>query len=473
MKIRYKIQTQLIVSYILLAIIIVTFIGSLLNISIKQGFENYVIGKHDEKVETLIHNLEYSYDISEGINLNDVTHLGVEAIEHGLIIELHDTKNMLLWSANEHNSGLCETMINNVKDNMFDHYSGWDGEYIEETYELHSSSEIYANLTIGYLGPYYFNEEELFFLSRINKVIIGVAILALILSIIIGILNATSITTPIKKIIYFQNLMLNKKNDIIPQYDKGAQELYSLFESTQLLESRIRDQESLRKQLTLDMAHELKTPLTSLQGTLEAMIDGIFPLTVERISSCHEEIIRIKNLIVEVEHLSNIENKNLRLCYNKVDVSELIQSVFKSFESQILTNNFKYQIIQKQTPNTKYLSDYPCDESKMKQVFINLIDNSIKYAGSGTNIRVELEILTENQLHIKYSDDGNGIKNIEADYIFERFYRGDPSRTGNNGLGIGLTLVKSIIEKHMGSIKISSDIKRGLSFDINMPYKKL
>jgi len=472
MKFRYKMQTQLIFSYIILTVLVVTFIGIMLNFSITQGFKQYVISKNEDKVETLIHNLEYSYLTSHAFNLDDITHLGVEAIESGFIIQIHDMDKSLIWSATEHNSGLCKTMLTNVRDSMFDHNSNWNGQYAEKEYELKNNDESYAILTIGYMGPYYFNDEELFFLSRINTVIIWVAILAIVLSILVGILNTTSITSPIKRIVEFQNLMLREKTNLLPVYDRGVDELHSLYESTLLLEQRINRQETLRKQLTQDMAHELKTPLTSLQGTLEALIDGIFPLEIERLVSCHEEIIRIKKLVNEVENLANIENNNLKLRYSKVNVIDLVQSLANSFQIQFNENNFAYQVNINENSKERLLRSFPCDESKLKQVLINLIDNSIKYAGYKSKITIDLAILGDNKLSIRYSDDGVGISQADQELIFERFYRSDPSRTGNNGLGIGLTLVKSIIEQHNGTISIISTEKQGLAFGILIPFHK-
>lgn len=470
MKIRYRLRTKLIISYIALAAFVIIAVSLFVDFSINRGFEKYVIEKHNKYVEAIMSDLVYSYENSNGFNLDDIMRLGVDAIEKGLIIELVDSNNQKVWSATEHNSGLCETMISNIRENMFTYYSSWRGDYTEETHLLKTDSNPFAKLTIGYLGPYYFNEEELFFLTNINDILIKVGLVALLLSIIIGILIARSITYPIEKVVSHLNLIDSNKKSNVLSIQTNSTEIQSLYEGTLHLENRIREQEILRKQLTQDMAHELKTPLTSVQGILEAMMDGLFPLTIDRLHSCLEEIIRIKNLIHEIEVLYAEENNIAKLHYQVTDIIELIEKTAGHFEQRLRENKQTIQILEKGSVHRDLLHRFPCDPFKIKQVFINLIDNSIKYAGKGTNILIQFEVLTSKHLKITYSDNGQGVPAEEASYIFERFYRIDHSRTGNNGLGIGLTLSKAVIEKHKGTIEIDSEFEKGILFKIELPF---
>lgn len=467
----YKLQTKLILSFTILASFIIGLISISVNFGIEKEFKNYVIEKHNEKVDILINNLIYSYETSDGFNISDIEHLGVEAIEQGLIIDIVDSNHESIWSALDHNAGLCESMISNVRDNMFDHYSDWSGDYTEETFPLISNHITFAGLTIGYLGPYYFNEEELFFLNVINKILIAVGIIALVLSIFIGYLISRSITKPMYSIIAHLNKIHSDKESLSIPIKTGAREIQQLSESALSLEKRIIEQQQLRKQLTQDMAHELKTPLSVVQGLLEAMIDGIFEATYARLTSCHEEILRIKSLITEVECLSIAENNNLSLNYVPSNLLNVLDDIRLFQATRLNSQNQRLNISVLDPTYNKLLAQYPCDPTKLKQVFINLIDNSIKYAGDNAIIDIALEISSNNTLLITYSDNGIGIPDKDLPYIFERFYRVDTSRTGHNGLGIGLTLVKSIIEKHQGTIQIK-DCDQGTTFVITIPYTK-
>lgn len=468
MKLRYRLQTKLILSYMLLAVLTVGLISYLVNFSISNGFESYVINKHDRTVQTLIEDLQYSYSTTGEFNLTDIEHLGIAAIEDGLIIRIMDSGHNLIWSATDHNAGLCESMITNVRLNMYEHDAGWDGHYTEETYPLVVDDTTYAELTVGYLGPYYFNEEELYFLSSINKVLVRVGIIALIFSSVIGIFVAGSITRPVKKTIRHLNRIHSEYSEAIEPMTTHTAELQTLFESARSLETRIHEQERLRRQLTQDMAHELKTPLTAIQGMLEAMIDGIYDTSTERLHSCHEEIIRIKDLVQEVESLSVIENRNLVLNRSITDFAAILSDVYESlktgFEAQSMT--FDYTLQQNLADmNPAHLL---FDTSKIKQVFLNLTENAIKYAGEGSDIKVTLG-LDENTLKVMFTDNGIGVPEEELKYLFERFYRVDRSRTGHNGLGIGLTVVKAIVENHNGTIEARQNKPKGLTIAIELP----
>lgn len=468
MNLRYRLQTKLILSYMLLAVLTVGLISYLVNFSISSGFESYVINKHGRTVQALIEDLQYSYSTTGEFNLTGIEHLGIAAIEDGLIIRIMDSSHNLIWSATDHNAGLCEAMITNVRLSMFDHDASWDGHYTEETYPLVVDDTAYAELTVGYLGPYYFNEEELYFLSSINRVLARVGIMALLLSSVIGVFMAGSITRPVKKIIRHLNRIHSVYTADAEPMTTHTSELQTLFESARSLEMRIHEQERLRKQLTQDMAHELKTPLTAIQGTLEAMIDGIYDTSAERLHSCHEEIIRIKDLVQEVESLSVIENRNLELNRSETDFEVILTDVYETlksgFESQSMTFDFTLQQgLMAMDPSRLLL-----DTSKIKQVFLNLIENAVKYAGEGSEIIVTIDV-DEDTLKVIFADNGIGVPEEELTYLFERFYRVDRSRTGHNGLGIGLTVVKAIIQNHNGSIEARQTQPKGLTIAIELP----
>ncbi|GEM_PF-347961 len=462
-----KLQHRLILSHTVTALAIIGIISFITNFSIKNGFERYIINEHNLLVNEITLNLSHLYT-DEGYNLNDVEHIGVEAIEKGLIITLEDKEGNILWSAMEHNAGLCEAMISNVKENMFQHYTNWDGNYTEDLVPILKSDTTIGQLRVGYLGPFYFNEEELYFLSTINQVIISVGFGSLILAFIIGSLMSRTVTGPIEDVISKLNTIHLSKQSFVGVPDGYAEELKALYRSAQSLESRIREQEALRKQLTQDMSHELKTPLTSVQGQIEGMLDGIFPLNNEQLQSCYDEIIRIKSLIEEVEKLSFAENNNIEIVYETFNLHKLIESVLIDSEKILAKKNMTWEIIEGPSFNPTSYDSFSGDSDKVKQVFINLTNNALKYAGVESKIAIILDN-RGNALSISFKDNGRGIPKEHLPYIFERFYRVDPSRTGHNGLGIGLTLVKSIIEKHHGAITVDSIERKGTNFNIHLP----
>lgn len=464
---KLKMQYRLILSYFTLTLIIIGLISFLVNSSVKKGFENYIIEEHRQLVNEITKNVEQSYSPA-GFDIHDIEHLGIKAIEKGLIISVYDPSDKVIWSAMEHNAGLCESMITNIRENMFDYYSNWDGNYTEDTYELIADQEKIGKIRIGYLGPFYFNEEELYFLASINQILLYVGLFSLLIAGVIGTIISRGLTKPIAGIVHHLNHIHDPSESLKPNQLIKTSEIYDLYEASRRLEMRIIEQEQLRKQLTQDMAHELKTPLTTIQGQLEAMIDGIFPLTKERLESSHEEILRIKSLITDIETVSVIENNNTTLTISRFNLYELIKEVLTEFENELLHHNMSYNIEYSSPKSEKYYSCFSGDSNKMKQVFINLISNAIKYAGTSTTIHILLDY-EDNMLKVHFKDNGKGIPKKDLPYIFERFYRVDPSRTGHNGLGIGLTLVKSIVERHNGLINLESNLDEGTHFTIILP----
>lgn len=465
---KLKMQYKLILSYIILALIIIGLISLLINSSVKKGFEKYIIEEHTQLVNETVTSVGQSY-INGTYDLHDIEHLGIQAIEKGLIITVTDASGNQVWSAMEHNAGLCESMITNIRENMFDYYANWDGNYTEDTYELISDQQIIGSINIGYLGPFYFNEEELYFLSSINNILIYVGLFSLLIAGIIGTIISRGLTKPIADIIHHLNHIHDQSESVPHKSMMNTREIYDLYDASKRLESRIKEQEQLRKQLTQDMAHELKTPLTTIQGQLEAMIDGIFPLTTERLESSHEEILRIKSLITDIENLSIIENNNTSLDSRIFDLYDLIHDVLKEFGNDFTQHDMTYTLEFTAPKLEKYYTHFYGDQGKLKQVFINLTTNAIKYAGRSSKIQVVLDY-EDNMLKIHYIDNGKGIPEKDSPYVFERFYRADPSRTGHKGLGIGLTLVRSIIERHHGNIVLESTLDIGTQFVIKLPH---
>lgn len=465
LKLRYK----LILSYVLLAMMIIGIISLLINFSVRKSFENYTIEEHEQRVSDIRNNIRHSYVQNNGFDIEDIEHIGIKSIEKGLIITVNNADLSPMWSAMEHNAGLCEAMIANVRENMFNYYSRWEGNYTEDSFDIIVDNAIVGTINVGYLGPFYFNDEALYFLTSINHVLTFVGVFSMIIAVIIGIIIANGVTKPIETVIHHLNSMHDTTISEAPNNFIKTLELKALYDSALTLQKRIEEQEKLRKQLTQDMAHELKTPLTSIQGQMEAMIDGIFPMNTERIASCFEEIIRIKTLISEIESLSILENSFTELNLDDFNFFKLITMVAQNFETELVEHHMTMDIIKGENYNSKRYEHFYADSDKIRQVFINLISNSIKYAGDGSQIRIILNNSTSGDYLIQFRDNGRGIQEKDAPFIFERFYRADPSRTGHNGIGIGLTLAQSIIQKHQGKIVLTNTKDVGIEFLITFP----
>jgi signal transduction histidine kinase len=209
---------------------------------------------------------------------------------------------------------------------------------------------------------------------------------------------------------------------------------------------KLERQEKLRERLTADVAHELRTPLTAVSTTLEAMAEGALPPTTERLNSCYDEIRRLGNLVADLESLAKTRSDILSLKLVPLNLLDTAREVFQNVTGESVT--------------------VQADRERIIQVLGNLRSNAEKY-GDG-----EITVTVKNAGkygEITVSDNGPGISEEDLPHIFERFYRADKSRTrSTGGAGIGLAIVKNIVEAHRGIVLAESEIGVGSRFTVRL-----
>lgn len=252
----------------------------------------------------------------------------------------------------------------------------------------------------------------------------------------------------------------NFKDRIVENYN--TKEITRLTETINNLADTLDRQQEIRKHMAADVAHELRTPLATLQSHMEAMIDGIWKPEHERLESCHEEILRISRLVGDMEKLARVENKNIVLDKSEFDLAEAAKHIINNFQPDFMNKGVGLEF----TGDSLLING---DRDKISQILINLISNALKYTDMGGAVRVAIECTPASAL-IKVSDTGSGISAEDIPFIFERFYRADKSRNRlTGGSGIGLAIARAIVELHKGSISVTSEIGRGSEFIVTLP----
>lgn len=460
---KYSLKLKLSLSYALVALLLVASVSLISNLFFRSQFEQYMIRQQDSKNREVVSQIEQQYAKSTAAGREQVLEtIGVSALERGLIIKVTDQSGNVLWDATVHNNGFCRQMLANMASEMQSRSPNFKGAYEEKNYPLLVGVAQEGTVSVGYYGPFYYSADDADFINTLNRVLMGVGLASLLLAILLGIYMARRISDPIARAISAaENIAKGNYQDKI-HTASNTLELDRLTMSINSLSYELENQEALRKRLTTDIAHELRTPLTALQGNVEALIDGIWEPDKERFESCHEEILRLARLVSDLERLSQLEDENTNLNLTLVDLRELGDKVVKSFAADLL----KKQITVSVEGKPVYLE---ADADKMRQVFVNLISNSIKYTPDGGRIDVRLSQNKETAV-IEIADTGTGISKEDLPFIFERFYRTDKSRNSRSGgSGIGLTIVKKIVELHHGSISAESELNRGTRFFIVLP----
>lgn len=299
-------------------------------------------------------------------------------------------------------------------------------------------------------------------ISIIWLIIEIIGICSLILSILIGWIRATRISKPILKTVDIAREISAGNYSIGFDDTTKTKELDELILSINHLAKSLKDQEELRKQLTADVSHELRTPLTTVATQLEAMIEGVWEPTQDRLKSCYEEINRITKLVRDLEQLAKAESNNLKLNKTSIKLVDIISSIIRLFEIEIKNKNLNITI-------DGDLGELIADKDRINQVVRNLLSNAIKYTLDNGHINIKI-IDTEKSVIFNVEDDGIGISEKDIPFIFERFYRADKSRNRKTGgAGIGLAIVKSIVSAHGGKIEVESSLDYGSVFKVTLP----
>jgi len=319
---------------------------------------------------------------------------------------------------------------------------------------------------IKYYGPFFLEEDDFQFLDSLNTILIGVGLFSLLFSVVVGIIMAKRLSDPINKAVDTAKQISDGRYNARIKEETNTKEVGELISSINNLAFSLEKQEKLRKQLTADIAHEFRTPLTTLQAHMEAMIEGIWEPEIYRLESCHDEIIRISKMVKDLESLARVENDNFKLNKTEINLLDIVKKSLSNFEVDIKKKSIILSIEGE-------CSNVFADGDRISQVLINIISNAVKYTNEGGNINIKVSEI-EGLVSLSIKDSGMGISQEDIPFVFERFYRGDKSRNKmTGGSGIGLAIVKSIVMAHEGKIELESDLGKGSCFTVKLPRQKL
>ena len=237
------------------------------------------------------------------------------------------------------------------------------------------------------------------------------------------------------------------------------------FSFNQMLEN-LRRSETVRKTMTADIAHELRTPVTIIQGTLEAVLDGIYEASNETIGTIYEETLLLSRLIDDLRDLALAEAGELTLKKEPTDIVELVRQVG---ESALVSTDEAPDL---QVREGAGIPAIEVDPKRIRQVMANLIGNAVRYTPADGEIFINVRRVGD-EVEVCVSDTGPGILEEDIPHLFERFYRGDPARNRVGGTGLGLAIVKQWVEAHGGRIWAENRTTVGARFTLRLPIYPL
>lgn len=308
--------------------------------------------------------------------------------------------------------------------------------------------------------------EKEFILSS-NIAIIGSSFIAAILAVLLSIWITKKMTKPLKTLVTGTK-QIARGESWEPVTITTRDEWQELGEAFNDMSLQLKKNEEVRQALVADVAHELRTPLTILQGELESIQEGVIEPSEEVILNLTDEVYRLKRLVNDLQQLSLAEAGKLPLHKQPLDMKILIQRI---------CDNFRWLADEKEiTLRYDRIPDENClniDPDRITQVVVNLVGNALRHTPSQGLVEISAEEKDQSfVLHV--SDNGPGIPEDALPYIFDRFYKRDPSRSrSEGGTGLGLSIAKGFVEAHGGTISVESKIGKGTSFTVTLPINRV
>lgn len=288
------------------------------------------------------------------------------------------------------------------------------------------------------------------------------AFVGILFSAIAGMIFARNLMRPVRQITVAAQRL--KEGDMKARTNVEIQgDIGRLAETFDAMATELEANQKLERQLVTDVAHELRTPLMAIQSTVEAMIDGVYAPDEEHLAILHSEVSRLSRLVDALLKLSRLENRATPVEFERLDLVELMDTIATTHEVLVTESGLEFEYIH--DPHVYVYGN----KDMIRQATANLISNAVRYTPEGGKVTL---IIHKGDImgQITVKDTGIGLTADEAKKVFQRFWRADSGRARETGgLGIGLSVVKEIVDRHNGWVRVEGRPNEGASFTINIP----
>ncbi len=341
---------------------------------------------------------------------------------------------------------------------LYDSINTMTGEELSDDYLEESTSITSNDSVVGYLliSPEKLTETQNAaneFIDSIHHETFHAALIAGGIALVLGAVLFTQITAPMRKLSRAASAIAN--GDLSQRVDiKGKDEFGELGNTFNKMAESLSQAETQRQHLMADVAHELRNPLTAIQGTLEAMQDGVLPCDPEQLDSLYSETQILNRLIGDLRLLSLAETNQLKLEKQEIDLNHLIDQIADRAQPLVRMKNISLETSHPGKPVKMIL-----DPDRITQVINNLMNNAIRYTPESGKVTISTTITDIKSCRVSVTDTGPGIDPVDLPFVFDRFYRADKSRSrASGGSGLGLAIVKELVEAHGGQVMVESPV---------------
>lgn len=415
-----------------------------------QDFRGYLEGEREDRAYWVTASLESSYDKYSGWREENIIENTVWALMLGMEMKLFDADHNLIMdtdTAIDTLSPFVKKRVMSISERRVK-----EGDAPFTPYTLFLGGKQIGRLDVQFLFP----QKERVFVSRSNRFLL-ISLLALgSIAVVLSIVFSRKMTRPIKALTSAA-AAIEEGNFRSRVGTSGDDEIGKLSEAFNRMAQKLEVQETLRKKLTSNIAHELRTPISAVRGELEGMMDGLISSDKEALKSLYAEIGRLKSILDGIEDLSQAEASSLMIRKAHLQLQPFLRNITERFGKTFMDKGVLLELF---CDNDAAVS---ADPDRLSQIIINLLSNALKATERGGRVWIST-IREEAEVRIETGDTGCGIKDSDLPFIFERFYRGP-----KGGLGLGLTIVKELAEAHGGKVIVQSSYGKGSVFTLILP----
>jgi two-component system sensor histidine kinase BaeS len=401
-----------------------------------------------DRVDRLSASLESSYITNAGWDGQSAAENAVWALLLGMETRLYDENGSLIMDSGKALKALSPSAKKRVMAVL--EPEARDGGFTP--YALFLGGVEIGRLEVRFSKP----QRELVYIRRSNRLLLFSVLALGGVAMALSVLFSKRMTRPVKELTSAASAI--SEGDLERRVSSsGSDEIGSLSRAFNRMAETLLVQESLRRKLTSDIAHELRTPLSAVRGEIESMMDGYMPMNTEALQSLYAEIVRLRSIVEGIEELSQAEASSLTITRRPLELGPFLRNIMERFGRPYGDKGVSLEL------HAAGGLSVAADPDKLSQVVINLLSNALKATERGGGVKIRA-FADGPSVKIEVSDTGRGIKEDDLPFIFERFYRGE-----EGGLGIGLTIVKELVEAHGGKVEARSTCGQGSTFAVSLP----
>jgi two-component system sensor histidine kinase BaeS len=306
---------------------------------------------------------------------------------------------------------------------------------------------------------------ETAYLNSVNHALWLAGIIAVALAVVVAIAFSRQITAPLRRLSAVAGKVA--RGDLSGRVTShSSDEVGALSKTFNRMVESLSENQEMRRKLMGDLAHEMGTPLAVIQSNLEGMMDGVVETSPETLASLHQESLLLSRLVKDLRTLAQVEAHRLSLAPVSADLGALVSSIVTASEPETKRKNISLTL--------KVDADLPpvmMDPDRVSQVVSNLLSNALRYSSAGGSINLRVgKSDDKHSLLVSVADTGQGIAQEDLPHIFDRYYQGMQAKEKRvGGSGIGLTVVKELVEAHKGRVWVQSAPGQGSTFYFTLP----